>query len=64
MAIVLSLPKEYSNTYMTPEHLLDMLQKIDFESKQISDIARAGQCRTLKNHSIKRMFENIQSIMQ
>jgi len=50
-------------TFNSKEHLLDLLQGIDFESQQIRDIAYAGQQRTLKEHSIKRMFENIRSVI-
>jgi len=51
-------------TFSSKEHLLDLLQKIDFGAKQIQDIARAGQHRTLNDYSINRMFDQIQAIIQ
>ena len=51
-------------TFSSKEHLLDMLQKIDLESKQIQDIAYAGQQRTLKEHSVKQMFDELLAIIQ
>jgi len=50
-------------TFDSKEHLLDLLQGIDFESKQIQDIACAGQQRTLRGHSIDRMFDEIRDII-
>lgn len=50
-------------TFNSKEHLLDLLQKVDFQSKQIQDIAYAGQQRTLRDHSIDRMFNDIRKIL-
>ena len=50
-------------TFNSKEHLLDLLQRIDFQSKQIQDVAYAGQQRTLRDHSIDRMFNEIRDII-
>lgn len=51
-------------TFSSKEHLLDLLQKTDLGGKQIQEIARAGQHRTLNDYSIKRMFDQIKAIIQ
>lgn len=49
-------------TYKSKEHLLDILNNIKNGSVEIERIAKAGQIRTLKDHSIERMYEDIKEI--
>jgi spore maturation protein CgeB len=46
-------------TFDSKEHLLDLIKNLDFNSQQVEDIAQAGQQRTLKDHSMERLFNDI-----
>lgn len=57
-------PEKEILTFKSEEHLLDILKNINFNSQKIQDIADAGQQKTLKDHSIERMFEDIREVFE
>lgn len=48
--------------YQTQEELLEILQNMKKNESKINQIARAGQQRTLQNHSLERMFDDIKDV--
>ena len=50
-------------TFKSKEDLLTMLQQMDFKSERIQEIARAGQERTLRDHSTMRMCDQLMAVI-
>ena len=55
-------PEKEILTYDSKQELLDVINKMLNQNEKIEMIAKAGQERTLKEHTIKRMFNDIKHV--
>lgn len=57
-------PQKEILTYESKEDLLDLIKKMLKQKETILQIGKAGQKRTLKDHTIERMFNNLQPLFE
>lgn len=57
-------PQKEILTYESKEHLLDIITKSLKQKEKILQIGTAGQKRTLRDHTIERMFNDLQPLFE
>lgn len=55
-------PQKEIITYESKEDLLDLIKKMLKQKEKILQVGAAGQERTLKDHTIERMFNDLQPL--